>query len=390
MPPVTDLQFLTSAAEQAASAGDFVSAEQQLRLAVEVQEENIGPMHPDLANTLNNLGVIYERLERPVDAERCYRRAFAIASAVLDPHHPFLTLSATNLRGFCLARGIPFEAASARADARRELTGSPDSLPEARIDAEPTIETGEGNGVVAPDLRPTTHAAEQVLTVGPSEKRRHLGLVAAAASVLLLLAIVFVATRPRSTVGAAATRSPVAESPPPPAAEAPLPKQPEAPSPQPSAEAPPQTVPDTAETAGPTRDAGATSVGTTNAPDTPVAPAPANGTGAPVRLVSADLCRSLETRGRWRCTPADAVQRPGQLFFYTRVASPVDATIEHRWYREDRLVRTVPLRVRANQRDGFRTYSRTTVTADRAGAWRVELRNPDGDILQEARVTVSP
>ena len=374
MPPVTDLQFLTSAAEQAASAGDFISAEQQLRLAVEVQEENIGPMHPDLANTLNNLGVIYERLERPVDAERCYRRAFAIASAVLDPHHPFLTLSATNLRGFCLARGIPFEAASARADARRELTGSPDSLPEAGIDAEPTIETGEGNGVVAPDLTPATHAAEQVPAVGPSEKRGHLGLVAVAAGVLVLLAIVFVATRPQSTGGAAATRPPVGESPPPPAAEAPLPKQREAPSPQPSAEAPPRTVPDTA------------------APDAvaPVAPAPPDRTGASVRLVSADLCRSLETRGRWRCTPADGVQRPGPLFFYTRVASPVDATIEHRWYRDDRLVRTVPLRVRANQREGFRTYSRTTVTADRAGAWRVELRNPDGDILQEARVTVSP
>ena len=220
MPPVTDLQFLTSAAEQAASAGDFVSAEQQLRLAVEVQEENIGPMHPDLANTLNNLGVIYERLERPVDAERSYRRAFAIASAVLDPHHPFLTLSATNLRGFCLARGIPFEAASARADARRELTGSADSQPEAGIDAEPTIETGEGNGVVAPDLTPATLAAEQVPAVGPSEKRGHLGLVAAAASVLVLLAIVFVATRPQSTGGAAATRPPVRESPPPPAARA--------------------------------------------------------------------------------------------------------------------------------------------------------------------------
>ena len=384
---MTDLQDLTSAAEQAASAGDFVSAEQQLRLAAEVQEENIGPMHPDLANTLNNLGVIYERLERPVDAERCYRRAFAIASAVLDPHHPFLTLSATNLRGFCLARGIPFEAASARADARREPTGSPDSLSEAGIDARSTNETREGNGVVEPDLSSATHAAEQVPAVGPSEKRRHLGLVAAAASVLLLLAIVFVATRPRSTVGAAATRPPVAESPPPSAVEAPRPKQPEAPSPQPSGEAPPQTVPDTTETATSTPEAGATPAGTTTAPDAPVA------RGAPVselRLVSADLCRSLETRGRWRCTPADAVQRPGQLFFYTRVASPVDATIEHRWYRENRLVRTVPLRVRANQREGFRTYSRTTVTADRAGAWRVELRNPDGDILQEARVTVSP
>ena len=107
-----------------------------------------------------------------------------------------------------------------------------------------------------------------------------------------------------------------------------------------------------------------------------------------LRLVTAELCRSLETRGQWRCTPADGTLQPGTLFFYTRVASPADATIEHRWYRNDQLHRTVPLHVRANQSEGYRTYSRMTVTAARAGDWRVELRAANGDVLQEKRFTV--
>ena len=80
--------------------------------------------------------------------------------------------------------------------------------------------------------------------------------------------------------------------------------------------------------------------------------------------------------------------QPGTFFYYTRVVSPVNATIEHRWYRNDRLHRTVPLRIRANAREGFRTYSRMTVSPERAGDWRVEVRTTSGDSLQEARFTV--
>jgi len=49
----------------------------------------------------------------------------------------------------------------------------------------------------------------------------------------------------------------------------------------------------------------------------------------------------------------------------------------------------VPLRVHANQRAGFRTYSRMTVTAERTRDWRVELRSADGTLLHEERFTVS-
>ena len=68
----------------------------------------------------------------------------------------------------------------------------------------------------------------------------------------------------------------------------------------------------------------------------------------------------------------------------------MNATVEHRWYWNDRLHQSVPLRVRANQRSGFRTYSRQTVTADRTGDWRVELRTAEGTLLHEERFRVGP
>jgi hypothetical protein len=77
------------------------------------------------------------------------------------------------------------------------------------------------------------------------------------------------------------------------------------------------------------------------------------------------------------------------MVFYTRVASGRDTTIEHRWYRDGRLHQTVPLRIRANP-SGFRTYSRTGITADRSGSWKVELRAQDGQLLDEKTFVVQP
>jgi Protein of unknown function (DUF2914) len=70
------------------------------------------------------------------------------------------------------------------------------------------------------------------------------------------------------------------------------------------------------------------------------------------------------------------------MYFYTRVASARDTVVEHRWYREDRLHQRVELSIRPNQ-SGFRTYSRNTISADRAGTWKVELRSEDGRVLHE-------
>jgi hypothetical protein len=100
---------IIEAAEQAASAGDYPSAERLLREAARLQETRLGPSHPDLANTLNNLGVVCEITDKPLEAEQCYRRAYAIAVAALEPDHTFVTTSGKNLRAFCEAHGKPVD-----------------------------------------------------------------------------------------------------------------------------------------------------------------------------------------------------------------------------------------------------------------------------------------
>jgi len=91
-------------------------------------------------------------------------------------------------------------------------------------------------------------------------------------------------------------------------------------------------------------------------------------------LVSAQLCRSIETSGEWRCTPANGQVAPGSVVFYTRLKTPADTAVEHRWYRGDRLQQKMTLRIRANQGTGYRTFSRATVGAGLGGQWKVELR----------------
>ena len=75
------------------------------------------------------------------------------------------------------------------------------------------------------------------------------------------------------------------------------------------------------------------------------------------------------------------------MYFYTRVASPRDTTIEHRWYRGGKLEQRVPLRIRANP-SGFRTYSQTRMSAASTGTWKVELRTEDGQLIDEKTFAV--
>ena len=104
-----ELRAILESAERAAAAEDFVSAERHLRQAAELQELRLGPGHHDLANTLNNLGIVCEHVGKSADAEACYRRAYRIASASLPPDHPLVQTSGQNLRDFCAATGKPFE-----------------------------------------------------------------------------------------------------------------------------------------------------------------------------------------------------------------------------------------------------------------------------------------
>ena len=109
MSELRDAGRMLEAAEHAAAADDLASADELLRSAARIQEAELGPFHPALANTLNNLAVVAEKAGRLGDAETFYRRAVAIASASLPADDPMIAASRTNLEDFSRAHGLAID-----------------------------------------------------------------------------------------------------------------------------------------------------------------------------------------------------------------------------------------------------------------------------------------
>jgi hypothetical protein len=377
MSDLGNARHMLEVAEHAASGGDFASADELLRGTARIQEAELGPLHPDLANTLNNLAIVAEKLGRPSDAETFYRRATAIASASLPADHPMVTDSRQNLEDFCRARGLPIDAAAIMPPSAPDAElGRDASAPEDAAGAAETPIRGlpadagfrtqamprsSGTPLRAP--RRGTSTAFQLMLPAPRGASRPLAFLAV--SLVALVTAVLVVTRPWSSretpTPTAAPTAPPAAAPalPPPAMPAPI-----------EHTQPPKVVPRSDE-----RDV------VTNKP---TAAAPSSGA---ISLVTAQLCRTFSTRnGSWRCDPAgDSVARR-PIVLYTRVRSPRDTAVLHRWYRGETLRQSVKLMIRANATEGYRTYSRQTV--DGAGDWRVEVRSADGDLLHEQRFAV--
>lgn len=323
MPEAHELRSVIEAADQAASGGDYVTAELKLREAAALQEAQLGPFHADLANTLNNLGVIYERVDSPAEAELCYRRAYAIATKALEPSHPFVATSRKNLEDFCKARGRPFD----------RSTMAPERVP----------------------LRKPVRRSRRPIVVGAAG--------ALACATLVVFAFWFRSSDPGDA-------SSISET------QASAPRQ--AATPEAVSVAPEHSsIPHASKSADPAS-------GRSAARETR---APATSTPVTVTIAEAQLCRRLSTRD-WRCDQVSSPVNPGLLFFYTRVNASNNTTIEHRWYRDDRLSQSVELRIQASSGNGYRTYSRRTVSAESAGNWRVEVRTKDGTVLHEERFVV--
>jgi len=379
MPEPRDPRSIIEEAEQAAAAGDYASAEQLLREAALLQEARLGPLHPDLANTLNNLGVVCERTDKPIDAEACFRRAFAIATAVLAPDHPFVATSRQNLHDFCQAQGKPVDVAApppaVTANLEEPATASSDPPHEAELLAE------------SPDLEPETaqledpatassdppHESQQLLESPDFEPvhKRSFGplwigtLIAGAVLVVILMTARawFSSPDPRES-SAEIALTPTREVPAPPARHS------------------PERIPLlTATTRTPAVPAKTTESGRDGVRTGRIAAA---STATRPTVVKARLCAELE---EWRCDPPDHPVPPGHLFFYTQVKSSSATTVTHRWYRGDRLYQSVDIRVQASP-SGYRTYSRHTMSSESAGDWRVELRAEDGTVLHEERFSV--
>lgn len=352
MPDVREYQFVVDQAEQAARAGDFARAEERLREAIGLQEASLGVDHPSLASTLNNLAVVSETLGRFDDAERFYRRAYAIASVALPPSDPLVATSRDNLKDFCAARDLTVEDWPGLDQA--DVGPAPVPRPTPAPSATP----------VPPAPRPPATAPA---VAAPPRPRWAFGAVAAVALGAIVTAVFWrgAAPAPPSPAGASVA-APAGEPVPPAHVDTPAETAPPAMPPVTAAK-----VPDAA----------------------PARPTAASASAAPataarlddVRLVVADVCASLTTSGAWRCERLGAAPAPGRASFYTRIASPRPLRVEHRWYQGAALRQRVTLSVGASPSAGYRTFSRQTLTA---GAWRVELRAADGTVLHEAAFDV--
>ena len=107
-------------------------------------------------------------------------------------------------------------------------------------------------------------------------------------------------------------------------------------------------------------------------------------------VLNAQLCRALEKRGSpdWQCTEAAGDLGPGTYSFYTRLLAKAATTVEHRWYRDGRVHQVMRLRVPGTPGNGYRTFTSNTVSPERTGKWKVELRAADGTVLHEERFVV--
>ncbi len=70
----------------------------------------LGPEHPDVATSLNNLAELYRATGRYAEAEPLYQRAIAIAETTLGPEHPDLAIWLNNLANLYQATGRYAEA----------------------------------------------------------------------------------------------------------------------------------------------------------------------------------------------------------------------------------------------------------------------------------------
>ena len=355
-PEEQNARSLLAEAERAASSGDLVLAEEFLKRALQLQEIALGSRHPDLANTLNNLAVLVEKTGQLDDAETLYRRAVAIASASLPADDPMVLSSRQNLEEFCRANGLPIDRPAATIQPTAGIQPTTPIKPTTRVEPVARVEATaiiEPAAVIAPariqPASPAPAATRPSPTAAPSPPRASPmpSLALAAVAVAVLAAVAFFVARPRPTRQASA---------PVPAAQQASPKPADSSRPVPTVVAPAEPK---------------------------AAPKGITGTAA-ISLVTVQVCRTFSASD-FRCDPAGDSVPPGSIVLYTRVRSPRDDVIVHRWYRGETLRKSAQLRIGANGAEGYRTYSRQAVDS---GDWRVEVRNAAGDLLHEQRFAV--
>ncbi|MEM6783578.1 MAG: tetratricopeptide repeat protein, partial [Bacteroidota bacterium] len=87
------------------ATGDYAGARPLLERALAIRETALGPGHPRVATSLNNLAGLLEATGDYVGARPLYERALAIRETALGPGHPRVATSLNNLAGLLEATG---------------------------------------------------------------------------------------------------------------------------------------------------------------------------------------------------------------------------------------------------------------------------------------------
>lgn len=392
MPDTLDLATLTAAAAEAAGQGDAAAAAALLRLALDQQVGALGPDHRALAPTLNNLAMMLERQGETAEAERCYRRAYAVARQGAPADDPQVVVSRANLVAFLQASGIGEADVDAPPAAARSADPQPPPAPELPLHAPvespvrpptptppvapprrepPRVEKAASSKMPPASTPAPTRAPSPAPTPGRGRGRKFAVAIGGGALVGAMVGWLLLGPRPTNTVAdtpadvATVTGEPTPAAPTPAAS---ISQGSSTPPPAPAGRPTSPPAPAESPTAAPA--------------------APASKPAVPPSIsVDGRLCTTLARSGSvWRCEAAANPTTADALYYYSRVRSSRDVVVRHRWSHDGEVVRTVPLEVRANPGDGFRTFSRQTL-AGRSGNWEVALLAPDGTVVETLRVT---
>jgi len=78
--------------------GDYEKALPLYQRALEIIEKVLGPQHPDVATTLNNLAGLYYHTERYEEALPLLERSLKIFESKLGPAHPNFKTTEQNIK----------------------------------------------------------------------------------------------------------------------------------------------------------------------------------------------------------------------------------------------------------------------------------------------------
>jgi CHAT domain-containing protein/tetratricopeptide (TPR) repeat protein len=102
----------------------LAEAEPLMRRALAIGEESLGPGHPNVATNLNNLALLLKATNRLAEAEPLMRRALAIDEQSFGPGHPKVAIGLNNLALLLQDQGRWLEAVALFRKAKSIMTGA--------------------------------------------------------------------------------------------------------------------------------------------------------------------------------------------------------------------------------------------------------------------------